>query len=1141
MSINGKKISTLLDTGCSGSTMLINPKLVRELELPITQLSNPIHIKLADNSTAHQPILQKSTVNLSITTSSGPTTLILHPLIFPIPYDAILGLQFFQNYNPNIDYQSNQILALNNNNNNISNNNGIIGKEIIECNTFNALSNDPTEQIYLCSITTHQPSSIPLLQNGTPALYSEYQDLFDENSQSTLPKHSKYDLSIDLTTEQLPKPSPSYPLSTKQSQHLKEYLKDALKKGWIRPSSSPLASPCFFVPKSNGKLRLCIDYRKLNAITKKNAFPIPLIDNLISQVTKAKIFTRLDLPNAYHHLRITQNDEWKTAFRCSEGHYEFRVIPFGLTNAPACFQKMMQDIFKNHLNVFVIVYLDDILIYSENEKLHQQHVNTVLDIIRKNNLTLNVKKCTFHVHELDFLGFNLTTTGINIHADTLDTLNNYPTPSSKKQLQSFLGFVNFYRRLLPNFANLTAPLFKALSDKPFKWIPPFDAYFQKIISALKSSELVRHPDPSKAFILETDASKLAMGGVLRQHLDDSLVTVAISSKQLNAAQTNYSTFDRELLAIVYFLEKYKHHLLPSPFPVTILCDHKNLTYFTSKQNLTPRQRAYADRLLPFNFKIIYTQGKDMVVSDALSRSYAPTGPAEKMQLLTCDNDGITLTQQPLIVASTLIVPDIETDTLHSKIISAQLSIPRPTLYDFENGLITHKQKIVLPKDIQLDLLHEIINKHHDSPTAGHFGIAKTLELLKRNFHFLGPQSPIHEYVSNCIICQTNKSRRHKPYGLLMPLPIPNKPWSSVSMDFITGLPIVNSFNAILQFKCRLTKMIHLVATTKSCSSDELASHFLKNVFRLHGYPCDVISDRGSQFTSQFWNSFLALTGVKRKLSTAFHPQTDGSSEVTNQVIEQYLRIYTTSNMTNWPSLLSLVEFTYNNSTNSNTKMSPFYAVYGAHPKNDFNLSIPTSTLSASAASKCRVMRDTHIQLKNNLKTSIIRYTKYANNKRIHKKFEVGNQVMLSTKYLPITSITPKTYLPKYVGPFEITEVINRNAYRIRLPAIYKRLHDVFNITMLEPFVTSSTPALPQIALNDNLEFVIEKITGHKQYKKSFKFLVHWLGSTSSPCFEKVSSLISNDNMVSPILVDYLRSANLLLDFKKLYPSYLFPN
>jgi hypothetical protein len=303
-----------------------------------------------------------------------------------------------------------------------------------------------------------------------PRQYIEYVDVFSKNKADVLPEHRQWDIPIETDDKFTPKWGPLYNLSEAEMKLLKEYIDENLQKGFIRPSSSPCGAPVLFVPKKNGKLRLCVDYRALNSVTIKDRYPLPLIDNLIDQLRGATIYTALDLKGAYNLVRIKQGDEWKTAFRTRYGHYEYVVMPFGLTNAPATFQRMMNDIFREHLDVFVIVYLDDILIYSQTEEEHVEHVKIVLELLRKNKLFCEYAKCFFHRKEIDYLGYVISPSGLTMSPKKIGAILEWKRPVNKVGVQSFLGFANFYRRFIKDYSKLAAPLHELVKKGGiFEW------------------------------------------------------------------------------------------------------------------------------------------------------------------------------------------------------------------------------------------------------------------------------------------------------------------------------------------------------------------------------------------------------------------------------------------------------------------------------------------------------------------------------------------------------------------------------------------------------------------------------------------------------------------------------------------------
>ncbi|KAJ1116407.1 hypothetical protein NDU88_004619 [Pleurodeles waltl] len=375
----------------------------------------------------------------------------------------------------------------------------------------------------LCKIVFHWLHVIPTAATAAekevqlPKQYSSYEDVFDEKEAENLPPHRSYDCQIDLVPGGILPNCRVYALSEHENQHLRKYLDKFLENGFIRPSKSPTASPLFFVPKANGELRTCIDYRGLNKITIKNKYPLPLIPVLLEQVKKAKIYTKIDLRGAYHLVRMREGDEWKTAFKSRYGLFEYTVMPFGLCNAPAAFQFFLNDVLREYLDIFAIVYIDDILIYSDNENQHVQHVKKILAALRKHHLYCKLTKCEFHVTTVEFLGVILTPQGMVMAEKKVKAVSEWPIPKSVCDVQCFLGFANFYRRFINHFSQTVAPITKLLRKKEkFVWSPEADQAFSTLKEAFSTAPVLTHPDADRPFMVEADASDVAIGAVLSQ-------------------------------------------------------------------------------------------------------------------------------------------------------------------------------------------------------------------------------------------------------------------------------------------------------------------------------------------------------------------------------------------------------------------------------------------------------------------------------------------------------------------------------------------------------------------------------------------------------------------------------------------------
>ena len=420
-------------------------------------------------------------------------------------------------------------------------------------------------------------------------------------------------------------------MSEQELQTLREQLNDLLGKGFICPSNSPAGAPILFVKKKDGSLRLCIDYRNLNHITRKNRYPLPLIGDLLDRLRTAKVFTKIDLRAGYHNVRIAPGHEWKTAFRTRYGSFEYLVMPFGMTNSPATFQHFMNDIFRDMADIFVIVYLDDILVYSENEADHEEHVRRVLQRLREHNLHAKLGKCTFHTDTIEYLGFIVSPAGISMDSAKTQVISDWPVPKNVKEVQSFLGFANFYRRFIANYSDIVVPLTRLTrKDTPFIWSPACQTAFEGLKHAFTTAPVLIHFDPKLPIVVETDGSDYAIAAILSQVTveDGDLHPVAFHSRTMQPAELNYEIYNKELLAIYDAFKHWRSYLEGAAHVILVMSDHKNLEYFTTTKVLTRRQARWSEYLSGFNYTIRYRPGKLGAKPDALTRRpdvYPPAG------------------------------------------------------------------------------------------------------------------------------------------------------------------------------------------------------------------------------------------------------------------------------------------------------------------------------------------------------------------------------------------------------------------------------------------------------------------------------------------------------------------------------------
>jgi hypothetical protein len=390
------------------------------------------------------------------------------------------------------------------------------------------------------------------------------------------------------------------------------------KSGFIQPSKSPFGAPVLFVKKKDGTTRMCIDYRALNDITVKNSYPLPRIDELFDRLQGARYFSKFDLRSGYHQIRVKAEDVPKTAFRTRYGHYEFLVLPFGLTNAPATFMHLMHQTFREQLDDFVIVFLDDILVYSKTLVEHEVHVRKVLDILREQKLYAKESKCELFRTEVDFLGHIVGRGGLRMMEDKVAAVQAWPVPSTISHVRSFLGTIGFYRKFIPAFSSVASPLSDLTKDgATFEWGPTQRGAFETLKSLAAAQPVLILPDPNLPYVVHTDASGFATGAVLQQDQGHGLQPIAFMSKKMLPAETRYPVHEQEMLAIIQALGTWRHYLSGAKFRV--LTDHRSLQHFKTQPQLSNRQIHWKDIIANFDFDIEYIEGKTNIVADGLSR------------------------------------------------------------------------------------------------------------------------------------------------------------------------------------------------------------------------------------------------------------------------------------------------------------------------------------------------------------------------------------------------------------------------------------------------------------------------------------------------------------------------------------------
>ena len=951
-----------------------------------------------------------------------------------------------------------------------------------------------------------------LIHEGIPneiaKVLRKYPEVFAKDLPKGVPPVRRgHEFKVDLTDE-TPIYRPIYKLSPQELAEVKRQVEYLLELGLIRPSESPWGAPILFVPKADGGLRMCVDYRWINRVTVKNRYPLPLPEELIDRLGEAKVFSKLDLRSGYWQLPVRPSDTEKTAFRTRYGHFEFLVAPFGMSNCGAQFQTMVQDILKDFIDDFVVAFIDDILIYSKDMEEHVVHLEKVLKRFADEKLYCKASKCELVKEGTSYLGVDIGSQGLSVQEKKVKAIVDWKSLNSVEDIRSFIGMVSYYRKFIPRFAHIAAPLNDLLKkDTPWRWGEVERNAFEELKRRISRAPILIHPNPEQGYTVITDASDRGLGAVLCQDRGKGLQPIAFLSRRLKPAETRYSTYDKELCALVYAFVQWRHYLEGAKVRTVVYTDHQPLTFLLGQQTLSRTQTRWVqngmlDSIYP---EILYLPGKQNVLADALSRSLPPVASGEKLN--ASYSEGIDCYDLAESVAA---ISTLETDKEEWLRACERDSFIRARLKEFREGTLerTYKveggllykipgrllsYKLVVPREF----VNRVLKEKHDSPSAGHMGMEKTLELVGRSYWWQRWRQDTMNYVRSCPSCQKNKYETKKPAGELQPIPIPTKKFEQITTDLVTDLPPSSGFDSVVVFVDRLTKYVRFAPCTKNVSATKYAHLFVDTVYRNHGLPSVIISDRDRRFESRFWKELFRILGTDLRKSTAYHPQTDGQSEVMIRTLETVLRPYVERYPTKWSEYLGFAEFAINNSVNSTTGYSPSYLVYGQNPTTVEFLELGKSSVESVNEMVSR-MGEALRQAKHNYALAQHSMCKFANRKRRKVDYEVGDKVLIKSSHLPLATdpnLSPK-FKRRFVGPFPITERISHLAFRVELPKQWGS-HDVFHVSKFKKYIAPSEdreePAPEPELIDGVLEYEVERILRERGTRSRKEYLVLWKG------------------------------------------------
>ena len=852
-----------------------------------------------------------------------------------------------------------------------------------------------------------------------------------------------------------------YPVSPPMLKIMHDQIDEMLRDEVIEESNSAWSSPVVLVKKPDGKYRFCINFQKVNSLSKRDSYPLPYIEHILNKLKGAQYMSTIDLRNGYWQVPLKESSREKTAFTVpGKGLFQFRVMPFGLHNAAATFQRLVENVLKEDINETVFCYLDDIILISKTFSEHLILLEKIFRKLREANLRINVEKSKFCREELKYLGHIVGRNGISVDPEKVACISNYPVPQNVKQLKSYLGLISWYRRFVPQFAEMVAPLQKLLKKKAkWHWTKDCQEAFEESKQKLIESRVLNYPDFSKSLVVQTDASFSGLGAALTQNIEGEEKVITFASRALTDTEKKYSVTEKELLAVLWAIQKFRPYI--EGFHFIVITDHFALKWIHGLKNPTGRLARWCLLLQEYHFTVVHRKGAIHKVPDALSRipqNFEGNQQENRVEIETIcvlQSDSDILTDFNMIQDQWYIDRREAVLTDPDRWSDWQVQGDRLYHYRFNkidqvlDGSIDH-WKLVVPKEYRAQVMQEC----HDQPSAGHPGVTKTFLRISQVYYWPGLFNDVLKYVKSCISCQEHKVEQKLTAGKMGYRRI-EKPWSRVTSDILGPYPTSKKRNKyIIVFQDHFTKWVE-AKPVSSVTTKSVIEAFHRLVVLKWGTPEILLCDNGSQYTSKFMRQVCQAYNVKLEYTPLYTPQAN-PTERANRVLKTMITCYIEGKQTDWDVFLPDFCYAMNTAVHAATKCTPALLNLGRELQWPSQLREQIDTLQLSApedwVKKLSNLVDIQVYVNENLEQAYKKSKHNYNLRRRELKFEKGDKVMRKNYVISAAWKQMSAGLaPKFIGPFEIARVVSHNVYELK--DLKGKLVGKWHVKDLKPYIT----------------------------------------------------------------------------------------